>query len=147
MAFYDIYHPQGFSSSSTDDSVSMTPRRVNAYNMSAPPSMRNDLARPVECNHDYDLDIYERTAALILARLKDGNAIVVNEEPVPMMPISMCPNSAIRSAAIDTIISSFQFQTTTTKRAIAEQLLAARVWQQNLLVSNMLNLIYAPPSI
>ena len=40
MAFYDIYHPQGptssplrFSSSSTDDSMSMAPRRVHSISM------------------------------------------------------------------------------------------------------------------
>ena len=152
MAFYDIHHPQGpttsstlrlSSSSSSDDSMSMTPRRGNASNMTAPPSMHNkdDLAWPVGCNSDNDLDIYERTAALILAHLKDDNVKVANEVPVP---VTMCTNSTIHPAAFDTNISSFQF---ITKRAIAEELLAARVWQHNALVAYMLNLIYAPSSI
>ena len=150
MAFYDIHHPQGpttssplrLSSSSSDDSMSMTPRRGNASNMTAPPSMHNkdDLAWPVGCNNDNDLDIYERTAALILAHLKDDNVKVANEVPVP---VTMCPNSTIHPASFDTNISSFQ----TTKRAIAEELLAARVWQHNALVSYMLNLFYAHSSI
>ena len=105
--------------------------------------MRNkyDLAWPVGCNNDNDLDIYERTAALILAHLNDDNVKVVNEVPVP---VTMCPNSSIHPAAFDTNISSFQ---SITKRAIAEELLAARVWQHNALVSYMLNLIYAHSSI